>query len=490
MTFGIRRIFAGRPSIMRWNRFVCTVGLVLIGSAGLVRGQDQPAVAPGALPEIRAGVCAFKAKDYPSAESHFQKALSTAPNEKRTYKLLALSQEMQYRKGDPSPANQAIGRRAIAAFARFLDAYPVERTAVMESAVLYKNIDAANLDQIVADEKLPRDVRAEILVLMSSDTSRCANKLFDANRQLVNQNGKETYRFKEPINRVDLDRANVCATRSVELANRALDLSTDKRSSLSELGSAYGALYMVADWKGDTAAAAGLKNKAKASYDKFSEEEKRLDALKNDSAKPADKDQITKAQMADAAEFVLTGTMVRRPTWEQLTEPVHPSYDEIFGPEPPAPKTSVSRAPMWKLFTSAEDGFSAMFPGGVIRDRGTGAVTYTSGKYLIAVMPRPSGQAASLDENATLAMTAWGSAQSTCNFVRMGGAECDVRLLGPKTIGGHPALIYRLDQVGCPTSPGVMVTVSTKDLIFVIFTGAGDENNADVKRFLASVKIN
>jgi len=489
MTFGIRRIFAGRPSIMRWNRFVCTVGLVLIGSAGLVRGQDQPAVAPGALPEIRAGVCAFKAKDYPSAESHFQKALSTAPNEKRTYKLLALSQEMQYRKGDPSPANQAIGRRAIAAFARFLDAYPVERTAVMESAVLYKNIDAANLDQIVADEKLPRDVRAEILVLMSSDTSRCANKLFDANRQLVNQNGKETYRFKEPINRVDLDRANVCATRSVELANRALDLSIDKRSSLSELGSAYGALYMVADWKGDTAAAAGLKNKAKAAYDKFSEEQRRIDAVKNTSEKPANENDATNAQMADAAEFVSTGTMIRRPTWEQLTEPVHPSYDEIFGPEPQAPKTNAVRAPVWKLFTSRTDRFSAMFPGGVSQTIAGRGYAYTSGKLLLIVMPRPTGQPVGTTENTVLAVAAWGSAHTTCYFAAMGGSECDVRLVGPTMIAGQTALLYRLDQVDCGSEPGVLAVISARDRMFTILIQSGDENSPDVKRFLSSLKI-
>ena len=152
---------------MRLKWFLCAASLLLISPASLVHGQDQQAVDPTALPEIRAGVCAFKAKNYPSAESHFQRALTLAPREKRTYKLLALSLEMQYRKGERSPANQAIGRRAIDAFTRFLDAYPAERTAVMEIAVLYDDIDAANVDEIVADEKISRDVLAEILVLMS-----------------------------------------------------------------------------------------------------------------------------------------------------------------------------------------------------------------------------------------------------------------------------------------------------------------------------------
>ena len=490
MAFHTRRFFAGRHRVMRLKWFLCAASLLLISPASLVHGQDQQAVDPTALPEIRAGVCAFKAKNYPSAESHFQRALTLAPREKRTYKLLALSLEMQYRKGERSPANQAIGRRAIDAFTRFLDAYPAERTAVMEIAVLYDDIDAANVDEIVADEKISRDVRAEILVLMSRDASSCANKLFAANRLLAKQNGKEIYLFKTPTNRADLERADTCATRSVELANRALDLSTDRRSALSELGSAYGALFMVADWKGDAAAAANLKNKAKSSYEKFSEEEKRLDALKNVSAKPANFDDVTKAQMAEAAEFALTGKMIRQPSWDQLTEPVHPSYDEIFGPEPPAPKTSPASPSVWKLFTSTADRFSAMIPGGVIQDRGTAARTYTSGKYLITVMPRPAGQPAGVDETSVLAMAAWGAAHSTCNFVRMGGAECDVRLLGPNSIGGHQALMYRLVQVGCPTFPGILVTVSTEDRIFVIVTRAGDENNADVKRFLASFKIN
>ncbi|HYJ90395.1 MAG TPA: hypothetical protein VEV84_03735, partial [Pyrinomonadaceae bacterium] len=347
--------------------------------AAQVYGQERSVTDEAALPEIRAGVCAFKAKEYPSAERHFRKALALAPNEKRTYKLLALSLEMQYRKNDASAANQAIGRQAIDAFAQFLDAYPAERTAVMESAILYKEIDPANLEQIVTDEKVSRDVRAEILVLLSRDQSNCASKLLDTNRELVKQNGKEVYQFKKPIDLSDRARADACAVKSVDLANRALELSTDKRSAFSELGSAYGAMSYVALWKDDTGAATDLKNKAKASYDKYSEEQKRIDAIESDRAKPANEDGVSKAQMADAAELVRTGKMVIQPSWDQLTEPVHPSYDEIFGPEPPAPKTKPVRAPIWKVFTSQADRFSAMFPGGVIQERGTRARTYTSG---------------------------------------------------------------------------------------------------------------
>ncbi|HYJ91066.1 MAG TPA: hypothetical protein VEV84_07150, partial [Pyrinomonadaceae bacterium] len=105
------------------------------------------------------------------------------------------------------------------------------------------------------------------------------------------------------------------------------------------------------------------------------------------------------------------------------------------------------------------------------------------------VMPRPLGQPAGVDETSVLATAAWGSAHSICNFVRMGGAECNVRLLGSRTISSHPALVYRLDQLGCPTFAGILVTISTKDRIFVILTRAGDENNVDVKRFLESLKI-
>ena len=478
---------------MQANKLLLTIWLLLIALSAIDRGQNKSAPDPAAVPEITAGVCAFEAKDFTSAEKHFRRALEVAPTEKRTYKLLALSLEMQYKKDDPSPANAAIGRAAIETFAKFLDAYPVERTAVMESAKLYQEIEGSNLDQIVLDERISRDVRAEIYVRMSADASKCGNDLFDKNRQLDTVAGKQTYQFKKPTNQADLTQAETCASRSVELANRALEMSTDKRSALSELGSAYSAMSMVAMWKGNTAEATDLRNKAKASYDRYSAAQKQRDDLEYGSASKPNNDEVTKAQMADSADFLATGKMLRRPSWEQLTDPVHPSYDEIFGPEPPDSKTKSrqvnSTGSVWKLFSSPADGFSAMFPGSVRQDAGLAANTYTSGSYMVMVMPRPLEVPTGINENAVLAMSAWGAADSTCNFVRMGGAECDVRSVGPTTVGSHSALLYRLDQVSCNTLPGVLAAVSTNDRIFVIFARVGDENSEDVKRFLQSFKI-
>jgi len=478
---------------MQPKRLLLTACFLTIGFSHGVRSQERPAPDPAALPEIKAGVCAFKASDYVAAEGHFRRALEVAPSEKRTYKLLALSLEMQYKKADSSSANQAIGRRAIEAFTSFLAAYPAERTAVMETAQLYRDIEPTNLEKIVADERIAPDVRAEIYVRMSRDSSKCANDLFDRNRQLVTIAGKKIYQFKKPTDQTDLAQAQACASRSVELANRALEMSTDKRSALSELGSAYGTMSMVASWKDDTAAANDLKSKAKASYDQYNAEQKRRDDLEYGPSSKPDADEVRKEQMADAADFVATGKMVRRPTWEQLTDAVHPSYDEIFGPEPREntlkTKQVVSTSTAWKLFTTPSDGFSAMFPGSVHRDAGLAANTYTSGNYMVMVMVRPLDQPAGVQEPAVQAMAAWGVAHATCNFVRMGGAECDVRSIGQTNVGGHPGSLYRLDQVSCSTIPGVLAVVSTDDRIFVILTRAGDENSADVKRFLSSVRI-
>jgi hypothetical protein len=87
-------------------------------------------------------------------------------------------------------------------------------------------------------------------------------------------------------------------------------------------------------------------------------------------------------------------------------------------------------------------------------------------------------------------MAAWGSAHSTCYFAAMGGTECDVRLVGPMTIAGHKALLYRLDQVDCGSKPGILAVISTRDRIFIILIQSGDEKSADVKRFLGSLTVN
>jgi hypothetical protein len=248
-------------------------------------------------------------------------------------------------------------------------------------------------------------------------------------------------------------------------------------------------MSMVASWKEDPVAGSAFRNKSKESYEKYSAEQKLRDDLEGRPSNRSNDDELTRAQTASAADFVVTGRMVRQPSWDQLSEPVHPSYDEIFGPEPPRPKARPDRESAWKLFASTADRFSAMLPGGVIQDHGAGANTYTSGKYSITVMPRPSGQPSGIDETSVLAMAAWGAAHSTCNFVRMGGAECDVRPIGRSILGGHAALLYRLDQISCSTISGVLAVVSTDDRIFVVLTQAGDENSADVKRFLNSFKI-
>ena len=104
-------------------------------------------------------------------------------------------------------------------------------------------------------------------------------------------------------------------------------------------------------------------------------------------------------------------------------------------------------------------------------------------------MERPAGEPVGTPEKAVQAISAWAYASSTCNFVRMGGSECSVRLIGPSTIARQAALIYRFDKIGCTTTPGILAVVSTKDRILIVIA-QGDENSPGVKRFLASLRIN
>src|SRR5689334_6207004 len=119
-------------------------GLLVIVSACLTTAAQTP----DAKTALEQGVCAFKNKDYRSAQTEFEKALRQDPANKMLLLFVARAIDYQVDAKDRSAGNLAKARSALDAYSKVLAADPAESEAVSAIVRLYKQIDAAKLTDI------------------------------------------------------------------------------------------------------------------------------------------------------------------------------------------------------------------------------------------------------------------------------------------------------------------------------------------------------
>ena len=92
------------------RRILGTIFLV-IAAASVAAGQAN---AEAARAEINAGASEYREGNFAAAEEHFRRALELDPTQKNTQLFIARAVQQQFKPGDTTPENVAVGERAVA----------------------------------------------------------------------------------------------------------------------------------------------------------------------------------------------------------------------------------------------------------------------------------------------------------------------------------------------------------------------------------------
>jgi tetratricopeptide (TPR) repeat protein len=142
----------GLYNIAMKNLRVRIISLCLI-SLGCLNTAAQTPDAPTGLEK---GVCAFATKDYPLAETEFEKALQQAPANRLLILFTARAIDFQVDPKDRRAGNLEKARTAIDAYSKLLEADPSNIEASSSIVRLYAQIDPAKLPEIAANEATPK----------------------------------------------------------------------------------------------------------------------------------------------------------------------------------------------------------------------------------------------------------------------------------------------------------------------------------------------
>ena len=190
---------------------------------------------------LNEGARAYRDGRFSDAEASFRKAYELDPSEKNAPLFIARAIQQQYKPGVQAPENLEVGNRAIAAYQDILNKDPQNEDAYKNIVYLYgqmKNDDKVKqmLTERASLESIPKDKRAEALVILASQQWKCSYDITEQkdNKTTENKPDKVLIHYKKPANQADFDKANQCAQEGLKLADQAVALDPENANAWTQ----------------------------------------------------------------------------------------------------------------------------------------------------------------------------------------------------------------------------------------------------------------
>jgi TonB family protein len=219
------------------RRILSTI-LVMIAAASVVCGQAN---AEAARAELNAGASAYREGNFAAAEEHFRRALELDPTQKNTPLFIARAIQQQFKPGDMTPENIAVGERAVAAYQEIFAKDPENEDAYRATLYLYgqmKNEEKVEemLTQRAGDGSVKPEKRAEAFVILASRRWKCSYDIVERreNRTTEEKPDRVVVKYRMPADAGDFYKAQQCATEGLQLAEQAVALDPNNANAWTQ----------------------------------------------------------------------------------------------------------------------------------------------------------------------------------------------------------------------------------------------------------------
>jgi hypothetical protein len=497
--------------------------LIACSNAGNLGNSDAQ---QNAEAEIRAAICEIENGDFKAAQSTLETVLKKDPKNIYALRLLPGVAARQIKRGDKSPENVALIRKAIEAYerARMNPVLKNENEDINDFIVeLYGMIgggekSAALLAKAENESETPKQ-RAVFYTKLAADRYVCANDVSDVApvKSTVKRQGREVYAFRRPQNPADFERLKQCAAQGSELIGKAiaLDPASDTawiyRSNLSVQ------LARIAEMDGKTEEKARLIKESDAARAKFLE----LSHQRADQERAADRklsksfddeQKLSSAGFSEAqlkefseefksyrAERPLAETVDRVDVPSELIELVAPLEDPATLPldaaaEAPRPDDEKQKRE-WAAF-APEGGLSADLPdNAAVSTAGDSRIYTASGNGLsfFIVETSRSRDLSETEQDTALNVLARTITKYLGDRYIGGGGRNDrfeSELTRKDKLADRAARFYDYRLVSCrEKKEGAMIFVIGRKKNYAIDIRGAGESDENVRRFLKSLKL-
>jgi len=207
--------------------------------------------------ELKEGARAYKEGRFAEAEQHFRRALELDPTHKNTPLFIARSIQQQYKPGDESAENIAMGERAVAAYRDIFATQPGDDEAYKAIVFLYGQMkrDDKVIEMITEranDSNVSEEKRAEAFVILASKQLQCSYNITERreNRTRNTKTGRVSYRM--PADPADFAKARQCADEGLQLIEQAVSLNPNSMNAWNYKANLLREASKLAEMQGDT----------------------------------------------------------------------------------------------------------------------------------------------------------------------------------------------------------------------------------------------
>lgn len=254
--------------------FVLSLAFVSAAHAQTDVVDVQTDAASAAHTELSEGARAYKEGRFPEAEQHFRRALELDPTQKNAQLFLARALQQQYKPGDETPENVAVGERAAVAYQDVLNKDPQNEDAYKAMVFLYgqmKREDKAVelLTERANNYSLPDGKRAEFFGILASKRWQCS---FDITELKENQSKEEkpggaSIHYHMPADSADFYKARQCMDEGLQLVEQAVALDPKSASAWTYKANLLREASKLAEMEGDAALKADFDRQYKEAFD-------------------------------------------------------------------------------------------------------------------------------------------------------------------------------------------------------------------------------
>jgi tetratricopeptide (TPR) repeat protein len=190
--------------------------------------------------QLNDGAQAYRARQYPEAQQHFEKALELNPDQPNARLFIARSIHAQYKPGVEKEENVQKAREAIKAYQDVLTHDPNNDDAYNAVVYLYRAIKDEQherewLMQRANLESAPGEKRSQALTVLASKDWQCSFNVTEQpeNKVAVDKGDKTIVQYKKPKEQRDYDDAMKCVADGLQLAEKAISLDPKSEQAWS-----------------------------------------------------------------------------------------------------------------------------------------------------------------------------------------------------------------------------------------------------------------
>ncbi|HEY8561506.1 MAG TPA: hypothetical protein VIL74_14110 [Pyrinomonadaceae bacterium] len=501
--------------------FLVAVGAALCGLSALFSGGGTVRHGGQNLEaDIATAICAIENGNYGAARAVLAEVLKKEPKNIYAQRLLPGVAAREIKRGDQTPENIALVRKAIAAYETALlnpdfrnESADINRFIIELYAQLGGEEKRAGLLKKAENEADTPPQRAAFYTALAADDYACANEISDAApvKSTVKRGGKDVYVFRKPKNPATFERLRKCAAGGFDLSGKALALDPESDTAWSYRASLLAQLARIAEMENKPAEKARLMQEYDAARDKFlaasrrrTDEQARLSEERFSESASADLNfspaDVSAAELKEISQE-LKAYRAARPLAETVDRVDIPFA--LFDPfpfedaSPAEPSRTQAEPPRrgWQTF-SPEGGFSALLPADAAVSSTADSRIYTASGDGLAFFILETTRSVELSENeqdAALNISAWILTKYVGNSL-IGGSGRNARFESDLTrkdkFADRPARFYAYRMISCrETREGTMLFVLGKRKNYAIDIRGASETDERVRKFLNSLKL-